>query len=44
MNKKTIFDNNTGYAYDDIIILISYLKQQIRDKYGIQLEEEIQIV
>jgi len=36
--------NNNQASYDDIIILISYLKQQIRDKYGIQLEEEIQIV
>ena len=36
--------NNNNASSEDIIILISYIKQQIRDKYGIQLEEEIQIV
>lgn len=34
---------NTGKATsDDIIMLISYIKQQVRDKLGIQLQEEIQ--
>jgi UDP-N-acetylmuramate dehydrogenase len=33
---------NTGTATaEDIIILISLIKQQIRDKFGIQLEEEV---
>lgn len=36
---------NTGNASpEDIITLISYIKQQVRDTYGIQLEEEVQIV
>ncbi len=34
---------NTGNASaEDIIILISYIKQQVRDKFHIQLNEEIQ--
>ncbi len=34
---------NTGQATsDDVIMLISYIKQQIRDKYGLQLDEEVQ--
>lgn len=33
---------NTGKASaEDIVILISYIKQQIRDQFGIQLEEEV---
>ncbi len=33
---------NTGTATaEDIIILISYIKQQVRDQFGMQLEEEI---
>lgn len=33
---------NTGTATaEDIIILISYVKQQVRDTFGVQLEEEI---
>jgi len=33
---------NTGSATaEDIIILISLIKQQVRDKFGIQLEEEV---
>ena len=36
--------NINNATSEDIIILISYIKQQIRDKYGIQLEEEIQII
>ncbi|MFA6909252.1 MAG: UDP-N-acetylmuramate dehydrogenase [Patescibacteria group bacterium] len=36
---------NDGTATsEDIVILISYVKQQIRDKYGIQLHEEIKYV
>lgn len=36
---------NTGSATsDDIIMLISLIKQAVRDSYGIQLQEEIQIV
>ena len=34
---------NTGKATsDDVITLASYIKQQVRDKYGVQLEEEVQ--
>lgn len=34
---------NTGKATsDDVIMLVSYIKQQVRDKYGLQLEEEVQ--
>ncbi len=29
---------------EDIIILISYLKQQIRDRFGVQLQEEIRYI
>ena len=36
--------NNKKASYEDIIILISYIKQQVRTKYGIQLQEEIQII
>ncbi len=33
---------NTGTATaEDIIILISFIKQQVRDQFGVQLEEEI---
>jgi len=33
---------NTGHATaEDIVILISFVKQQIRDQFGIQLEEEV---
>ncbi len=36
---------NTGDATaEDVIILISLIKQKIRDNYGVQLEEEIQMV
>ena len=36
--------NNNKASYEDIIILISYIKQKVRTKYGIQLQEEIQII
>ena len=29
---------------EDIVMLISYVKQQVRDKFGIQLQEEVQYV
>lgn len=33
---------NTGTTTaEDIIILISYIKQQVRDQFGVQLEEEV---
>ena len=36
---------NTGNATaEDVIILISLIKQKIRDNFGIQLEEEIQLI
>lgn len=36
---------NTGSATaEDIVILISYIKQQVRDELGIQLQEEIKYV
>lgn len=36
---------NTGQATaDDVVMLISFIKQQIRNKYGIQLQEEVQII
>jgi len=36
---------NKGQATaEQVIMLISFIKQQIRDKYGIQLQEEVQIV
>lgn len=36
---------NTGSATsEDVITLISYIKQQVRDAYGVQLQEEIHIV
>ncbi len=36
---------NTGSARaEDVIILVSIIKQQIRDKFGIQLVEEVQLL
>ncbi len=36
------FVTNTGNATaEDIVILISYIKQQVRDQFGVQLEEEV---
>lgn len=36
---------NTGSATsEDVVTLISYIKQQVRDEYGVQLQEEIHIV
>lgn len=36
--------NLGGARAESVVMLISYIKQQIRDKYGIQLQEEVQIV
>ena len=36
--------NLGGATADDVVQLISYIKQQVRDKVGIQLEEEIQYI
>jgi len=38
-----IMNDGTAKA-GDIVALISYIKQQVRDKYGVQLEEEVQII
>ncbi len=36
---------NTGKGKaEDVVMLISYIKQQVRDKLGVQLQEEIQYV
>ncbi len=36
---------NTGNATaEQVIMLVSFIKQQIRDKYGIQLQEEVQFI
>ena len=36
---------NTGQASaEDVIMLISYIKQQVRDKFGVQLQEEIEYI
>ncbi|MFA5134708.1 MAG: UDP-N-acetylmuramate dehydrogenase [Patescibacteria group bacterium] len=36
---------NTGNATaEDIVILVSYIKQQVRDQFGIQLQEEFEYV
>lgn len=36
---------NTGQATaEDIVMLVSYIKQQVRDRFGIQLQEEIEYV
>lgn len=36
--------NGGGAKADDIMILVSYVKQQVRDKLGVQLMEEVQYV
>ncbi len=36
---------NKGQAKsDEVVMLISYIKQQVRDKYGLQLQEEVQLL
>jgi len=43
--KHANFIINTGYATaDDVAQLISYIKQQVRDKKGIQLQEEVEYI
>lgn len=43
--KHGTFIVNTGKATaEQVLMLISYTKQQIRDKYGVQLQEEIEIL
>ncbi len=43
--KHANFIINTGTATaDDVVMLISYIKQQIRDRYGVQLREEIEYI
>ena len=43
--EHTNFIVNAGDATaEDVVILISYIKQQIRDKYHIQLQEEIKYI
>ncbi len=34
--------NRGGASAEEVMMLISYIKQQVRDKYGVQLKEEIQ--
>jgi UDP-N-acetylmuramate dehydrogenase len=44
-NEHGNFIVNTGEATsDDVIMLISYIKQQVRDRLGVQLELEIQLI
>ncbi len=43
--KHANFIVNTGSATaEDVVMLISYLKQQVRDNLGIQLQEEVEYV
>ena len=43
--KHANFIVNTGNATaEDVMMLASYIKQQVRDKYGIQLESEVNYV
>lgn len=43
--KHANFIVNTGNATaDEIVQLISYIKQQVRDKFGVQLQEEVDYV
>ncbi|MFH1193631.1 MAG: UDP-N-acetylmuramate dehydrogenase [bacterium] len=38
-----VMNDGTAKA-GDIIAMLSYIKQQVRDKFGVQLEEEIEII
>ena len=38
-----IMNDGTAKA-EDIITMISFIKQQVRDKFGVQLEEEVEII
>jgi UDP-N-acetylmuramate dehydrogenase len=43
--KHANFIINTGNATaEDVVILSSFIKQQVRDKFGIELQEEVQLV
>jgi UDP-N-acetylmuramate dehydrogenase len=51
IGKAEISDKNAnfilnvgGCTAENVIILISYIKQQIRDNYGVQLEEEVELI
>ena len=44
-DKHANFIVNTGEATaDDVVQLISYIKQQVRDTYGVQLMEEVEYI
>ena len=44
-NEHTNFIFNVGSARaEDVVILISYIKEQVRDQLGIQLQEEIEYI
>lgn len=44
-DKHANFIINTGKATaEDVVMLISYIKQQVRDEFGIQLQEEVEYV
>ena len=34
--------NAGGATADHVVQLVSYIKQQIRDRYGVQVQEEVQ--
>src|SRR3989339_1806905 len=36
--------NNGRATAEQVIMLISFIKQQVRDKYGVQLQEEVQLL
>jgi len=36
--------NDGAAKSDDVIMLISYIKQQVQDKFGVQLEDEVELV
>ena len=43
--KHSNFVINTGSATaQDVIMLASFIKQQVRDKFGVELREEVQYV
>ena len=36
--------NLGGAKADDVVMLMSFIKQQVRDKFGIELHEEVQYI
>jgi len=36
--------NIGGATAEDVVMLVSFIKQQIRDEYGVQLQEEVQFI